>query len=91
MWSYIRYEDPGIDDSAYAEWLASHPDDFVIISERKPRAARVTLHHATCGAISGDAPYDKPLGSSYVRVCGARDEIEKNFSTSEIQACPLCL
>jgi hypothetical protein len=90
VWTFIKY-DTDDDDSAYLGWLASHPGDFVIISERTPRAAHVILHRATCSSIGAEATHDEALGHSYVRVCGPHDLLEEQFRYSEVRLCQICL
>lgn len=43
------------DDVAYLDWLADHPEGFVLNTGRNPSAAYLMLHRTSCGTIRGDA------------------------------------
>jgi hypothetical protein len=88
-WVFVKVA--GLDDSGFLEWVAGHPDGFVVVSERRPRPPRVVLHRATCDAIGAGAPHDSALGRSYLRVCGLDGAVlEEHFAASEVRHCPLC-
>ena len=39
------------DDSAYLDWLAAHPDGFVVNTRRPLSADYLVLHRATCHTV----------------------------------------
>ena len=75
----------------YLKWLKGHPDDFVIISERLPRATHVILHRSTCRTVRAEALDTGGRGLGLVRVCGRREVLEDQFEPSEVQSCERCL
>jgi hypothetical protein len=82
------------DDSGYSDWLARHPDDFVINTGRTPTAAYLVMHRAGCGTISGRPASGATFtAGEYAKVCGRRDELEA-FARElggHPQPCGLCL
>lgn len=57
------------DDSGYQDWLAVHPDGYVINIGRSRSAAGARVHHAGCRTISGQNPRGGPWTGQYVKVC----------------------
>ncbi len=58
----MRRDDGGMerfvdDDPGYLDWLARHPDGFVVNTGRTPTAAYLMLHRAGCGStrLAGSA------------------------------------
>jgi hypothetical protein len=81
------------DDPGYRDWLARHPDGFVINTGRRPSAAYLMLHRAGCGTISGTPARGKTFTGDYAKVCGSQDELE-GFARQlggQAQPCGLCL
>jgi hypothetical protein len=64
-------------DDAYRQWVAGHPDGFVLNTDRSPRATYLILHRASCRMISGEPPGGKRWTYDYVKVCGDREELEE--------------
>lgn len=64
------------DDPGYRDWLARHPDGFVINAERNPTAAYLMLHHAGCRTINGVPARGSTFTGDYIKVCGDQDELE---------------
>jgi hypothetical protein len=64
------------DDAGYLDWLARHPDGFVINTGRTPSAAYVMLHRADCSTINGRPARGATFTGDYSKVCGDRDELE---------------
>ena len=77
---------PGDDDSKFREWAAAHPDLFVVVGERRPRAPRVMLHTTGCARLVPEATEGPRL-----RTCGTRATLVDAFPLSEIVECPACL
>jgi hypothetical protein len=81
------------DDPGYHDWLAHHPDGFVINTGRTPTAAYLMLHRAGCGTINGRPARGTTFTGDYAKVCGDRDELE-GFARQlggQSQPCGLCL
>ena len=81
------------DDPGYLDWLTRHPDSFVINTGRRPSAAYLMLHRASCGTISGTPARGKTFTGDYAKVCGGQDELE-GFARQlggQAQPCGLCL
>jgi len=81
------------DDHGYLDWLAGHPDDFVINTGRTPSAAYLMLHRAGCGTINGTPARGTTFTGDYAKVCGEREELER-FARQvggQAQPCGLCL
>jgi hypothetical protein len=81
------------DDPGYLDWLAGHPDGFVINTGRTPTAAYLMLHRAGCGTISGRPARGTTFTGDYAKVCGDRRELEEFADQLEGHAppCGLCL
>ena len=80
-------------DPGYLDWLARHPDGFVINTGRTPSAAYLMLHRAGCGTISGAPARGTTFTGDYVKVCGGRDELEgfAHQLGGQARPCGLCL
>jgi hypothetical protein len=81
------------DDRGYLDWLAQHPDGFVINTGRTPTATYLVLHRAGCGTINGKPARGTTFTGDYAKVCGARRELE-TFGRElggQAQPCGLCL
>src|ERR1700746_2835087 len=80
-------------DPGYLDWLARHPDGFVINTGRTPSAAYLMLHRAGCGTISGAPARGTTFTGDYVKVCGGGDDLERFAHQLGAQArpCGLCL
>jgi hypothetical protein len=80
-------------DAAYLDWLAEHPDGFVINTGRKPSAAYLMLHRANCGTISGTPARGSTFTGDYVKVCGSQEELDAyaHELAGVAKPCGLCL
>ena len=82
------------DESAYLQWLADHPSDYVINTYRNPSAGYLMMHRADCHTI-GSVPDEGSnyTGGDYCKVCGRRDELEKFADQlgGSVQPCGTCL
>jgi hypothetical protein len=81
------------DDRGYLDWLAYHPDSFVINTGRTPSATYRMLHRAGCGTINGRPARGTTFTAEYAKVCGERRELEQ-FARQlggQAQPCGLCL
>ncbi|WP_370678806.1 HNH endonuclease [Comamonas sp. GB3 AK4-5] len=59
-------------EADYLAWVTRHPDGFVLNTERKPRAAYMLLHTATCTTVTQykrDAREDAFTGHGYIKIC----------------------
>lgn len=57
------------DDAGYLQWLAAHPNGYVvnILRSYSPSASR--LHHARCWTIQGQQSKEVALTGQYVKIC----------------------
>ncbi|MGH3176310.1 MAG: DUF7662 domain-containing protein, partial [Streptosporangiaceae bacterium] len=81
------------DDPGYLDWLAHHPDSFVINTGRSPTTAYLMLHRVGCGTIRGRPARGTTFTGDYAKVCGERAELE-GFARDlggQAQPCGLCL
>jgi hypothetical protein len=77
---------PGTYEAEFSDWCAEHPDLFVVLTERRPRAPQVFLHRATCTCLTPEA-----AAGPHLWQCGPRTLLEDAFSESEIIPCGVCL
>lgn len=85
-----RYVD---DDPGYLDWVARHPDGFVLNTGRTPAPSYLMLHRARCGTITGRPARGTTFTGDYTKVCGSRDELE-TFAQQQgglPQPCGTCL
>jgi len=81
------------DDRGYLDWLAHHPDGFVVNTGRTPSAAYLMLHRAGCGTINGRPARGTTFTGDYAKVFGEQAELE-GFARQlggHVQPCGLCL
>jgi hypothetical protein len=81
------------DDPGYLDWVARHPDGFVVNTGRTPTASYLMLHRAVCGTITGRPAMGSTFTGDYAKVCGDRAELE-GFARQlggQAQPCGLCL
>lgn len=82
------------DDQAYLDWIDRNPELFVINAERKPHAAYIRLHRATCQMISGVPANGRHWTKNYLKLVGTREELEtwaqESFNV-EPWSCPRCI
>jgi len=64
------------DDAGYRRWLSSHPAGFVLNTGRKPTAAYLVLHRATCPTISGEPARGSTFTGEYSKMCGGKEDLE---------------
>jgi hypothetical protein len=81
------------DDPGYLDWVARHPEDFVINTGRAPSASYLMLHRAQCGTITGRPARGTTFTGDYAKVCGGREELEAFAEQlgGHPQPCGLCL
>lgn len=59
------------DDVGYTEWLARHPDGWVVNARRSPSGAYLKLHRSACATISElQSGYSRWTTGEYIKVCG---------------------
>ena len=62
------------DDLSYLQWLAAHPDGFVLNLRRSPDPRYVILHRANCASISnGTHEPGAYTGRGYRKVCASSE------------------
>lgn len=74
------------DDNAYQDWLANHPEGFVLTMLRSRPPDKMYLHNSTCYKISSYNRMARPGGFSeraYIKVCARavgilRDWVREN-------------
>lgn len=82
------------DDPGYLRWLTTHPDGYVLNTERNPSPRYLVLHRASCRTIS-----TLPRGATrwtvdYRKYCGERSELEDIARLQlggEPRPCSFCL
>jgi hypothetical protein len=81
------------DDPGYLDWVARHPDGFVINTGRMPTVSYLMLHRAHCGTITGRPARGTTFTGDYAKVCGERGELEAFAQQlgGPPQPCGLCL
>ncbi|GII29092.1 hypothetical protein [Planotetraspora mira] len=82
------------DDAGYLNWLAEHPDDFVVNTPRTPTPKYLRLHRATCVFITGTPARGARWTGDYVKYCGELGEL-KSWARAEVggelQSCAHCM
>ena len=81
-------------DTGYLQWLAAHPDGFVMNAARNPTPAYLVLHRTSCHTISGiPARGSRWTTGDYIKICGRRRELEEFARRNvggEASTCGLC-
>ena len=70
----IEYSDSAADEGRYFDWVAAHPDGFMVNTTRpKPSTKYLVLHLGRCGTI-GDLKGAGTIftGGPYQKVCSPR-------------------
>ena len=81
------------DDSGYLRWLAEHPDQFVLNTDRVPKPGYLILHRATCRTISVHTSRGSRWTADFQKVCGSQDELERyarHTVGGQPRRCPFC-
>ena len=55
-------------DPGYVSWIGTNPDGYVLNADRRPRAAYLKLHRATCRTVSGND--GRHWTQQYAKICG---------------------
>jgi hypothetical protein len=81
------------DDPGYLRWLTGHFAAFVLNTTRRPSAAYLMLHRASCWTITRLQPRAATFTGDYSKLCGGRDELEAYARRlgGTAQACGHCL
>lgn len=79
-------------ESNYLQWLADHPEGYVLNSERRPRSSNLVLHRARCKSIS--TSWSNYTTRQYIKTCSdSRDELSA-WASREVgglpRDCTLC-
>jgi hypothetical protein len=81
------------EDEAYLRWIDQHPGGYVVNATRRPTAAYLKLHRATCVHISTDrrSNWTSP---DYIKVCSTKLDQLNAWALEEIggelQSCGFC-
>jgi hypothetical protein len=81
------------DDDGYGDWLAQHPDGFVINTYARPSPGYLKLHHATCPKISRLQAGAKTFTrGQYSKITGDKRELEDHARRlgGSADYCPIC-
>jgi hypothetical protein len=82
------------DDRGYVDWLATHPQGFVINCYPNPSADYLMLHRAACTTISELGPNMEHWTHDYIKVCGETRGAAlrwcRDYVGSEPSACQVC-
>ena len=80
------------DDEGYRDWIASHPEGYVVNSETTPRAGYLKLHSSTCRWVS-DSSSAYTTGS-YSKTCAEAIELldlwAENVTGGALDPCGVC-
>lgn len=72
------------DEDGYLEWLAAHPNGYVLNVRRNPNPSYVVLHRASCSSISSSSRPDGAYTSrAYRKVCVTDMGQLKNAASAE--------
>ncbi len=82
----IRFID---DDEGYLDWLAKNQDGYVINTYRNPKPDYVRLHAASCRLINGTPANGVGWTTTYIKLCGSRDELE-SWAARDLGASTWC-
>lgn len=64
-------------EQEYLDWIAAHPAGYVVNHYRKPSAAYLKLHRATCRSISTDR-WTNYTTRTYAKTCSdSRPDLER--------------
>jgi hypothetical protein len=64
------------DDPGYLNWIATHPEGYVLNTTRSPSSGYLMLHRTSCWTISRLQRKATTFTGEYSKLCGNRDEIE---------------
>lgn len=82
------------DDNGYLQWLAAHPDGFVLNAERRPAPGYLVLHRATCRTVNAVPARGLRWTADYTKLCGTQTELEQ-FARQDIggtaNPCRICI
>ena len=82
------------DDPSYLEWIAQHPDAFVLNSYRKPTREYLKLHQASCRTVTELPVNGRHWTVDYLKTCGDRTELEswaEQVVDGTAKPCRVCL
>lgn len=74
------------DENGYRAWLYAHPSGFVLNTDRRPRAAYLILHRATCETIAPTP--DRIWTGSYIKFCSDRREALEAWAKEKVGTWP---
>ena len=79
-------------ESEYLEWLAAHPEGYVLNSERHPKPNNLVLHRARCKSIS--TTWSNYTTRDYIKTCSeSRDQLAqwaRSADGGHPRDCALC-
>jgi hypothetical protein len=81
------------DDDGYLQWLATHPDDFVLNVERAAVPTNLVLHRSTCYTINTMPTRGSQWTGPYIKVCGTMNDLQvyvRSKAAAEPRKCKLC-
>jgi hypothetical protein len=83
------------DDAGYQEWLASHPDGYVLNTTRHPTADYLMLHRARCDSIVTLQAGASRFTGDYIKVCSTDRQVLRRWAVDttngNVTFCQLCL
>ncbi len=79
-------------DHGYEQWLASHPDGYVVNGYRPLTAGYLRLHRATCRFISGTPANGISWTATSSKLCGSLPELQQAAGRlgGPLVSCPSC-
>lgn len=81
------------DDLGYLRWTAAHPKGFVVNAERRPRAAYLILHRASCRSVIGSPARGLHWTLDYIKICARHLQPLDTWAAKvggRLQHCRLC-
>jgi hypothetical protein len=87
---------------SYARWLAAHPDEMVVMYDRRLKLADLPLRSEGSADLRGVEAGHRVLHHAWCEtireprddgqmICGPRAEIESDFRDEDVQRCPRCV
>jgi hypothetical protein len=76
------------DEAAYAIWLASHANGFVLNAHRNPGPSYLVLHRASCRTIGGNPTRGRSWTRDYIKLCSNDETVLDNWAEKSAGGAP---
>lgn len=77
------------DDQAYLNWIARHPEGFVVNSARTPSVSYLVLHRATCGTMSSPTRSNWTT-TGFIKTCSLNADALSAWAADVVGEKPSC-